>query len=91
MISLAYSLEVRKHVEKVFKKIAKRDPMQERAVKNKIKQILEEPYRFKPLKKPMQGKRRVHAYGPFVLVYSINEKKKAVIIEDYDHHDNIYK
>jgi YafQ family addiction module toxin component len=88
---LAYSLETRKHVEKTFEKIAKKDPMQEKAVKKKIMQILEDPYRFKPLRKPMQGLRRVHAFGPFVLVYSISEKEKTVIIEDYDHHDNIYK
>lgn len=91
MISLEYELEIRKHVEKVFEKIAKKDPLQERAVKNKIKQILESPYRFKPLRKPMQGKRRVHTFGPFVLIYSINEKEKTIIIEDYDHHDKIYR
>ncbi len=91
MISLTYKLEIRKHVEKTFEKIAKKDPTQEKAVKNKIKQILEDPYRFKPLRKPMQGKRRVHTFGPFVLIYSIKEKEKTIIIEDYDHHDKIYK
>ena len=91
MISLAYLLEIRKHVEKTFEKIAKKDPMQEKAVKSKIRQILEEPYRFKPLKRPMQGLRRVHCFGPFVLVYSVSEKQKTVVIEDYDHHDKIYR
>jgi YafQ family addiction module toxin component len=91
MISLAFFLETRKHVDRIFEKIAKKDPVQEETVKRKIKEILENPYRFKPLKKPMQGKRRVHTYGPFVLVYSINEKEKKVTIEDYDHHDKIYK
>lgn len=90
MISLAYRLEIRKHVEKTFIKMAKKDPAQEKAVKNKIKQILEAPYRFKPLRKPLQGMRRVHAFGPFVLIYSIREKEKTVVIEDYDHHDKIY-
>ncbi|MDD5163331.1 MAG: type II toxin-antitoxin system RelE/ParE family toxin [Candidatus ainarchaeum sp.] len=88
---MAFFLETRKHVDRVFEKIAKKDPAQEEAVKRKIKEILEDPYRFKPLKKPMQGKRRVHTYGPFVLTYSINEKEKKVTIEDYDHHDKIYK
>ena len=91
MISLAYSLEIKKHVERTFEKIAKKDPIQEKAVKKKLRQILEAPYRFKPLRKPMQGMRRVHAFGPFVLVYSINEKEKTVIIEDYDHHDKVYR
>ena len=91
MISLQYKLEIGKHVDKIFEKIAKKDPAQEKAVKNKIKQILEDPFRFKPLKKPMHGKRRVHTYGPFVLIYSITEKRKIVTIDDYDHHDKIYK
>jgi len=86
-----YKLEIKKHVEKTFEKISKRDPIQEKAVKKKIKQILENPFAFKPLRKPLQNKRRVHAFGPFVLVYSIKEKEKTVIIEDYDHHDRIYK
>jgi len=90
MISL-YKLEIRKHVEKTFKKMVKKDPVQEKAVKRKLRQIIEEPYRFKPLRKPMQGKRRVHAFGPFVLIYSIREKDKTVIVEDYNHHDSIYK
>lgn len=91
MSLLTYSIETRKHVENTLEKIAKKDPIQEKAFKNKIRQILENPYRFKPLRKPMQGKRRVHVYGPFVLVYSVNENKKTVIIEDYDHHDKIYR
>ncbi len=91
MILLAYRLEVRKHVEKIFEKIAKKDPAQEKAVKKKIRQILEDPYRFKPLRKPLEGKRRVHTFGPFVLVYSVRELEKTVILEDYDHHDNIYR
>jgi len=91
MIFLSYKLEIRKHMEEIFEKVAKKDPVQERAIKNKIKQILEDPYRFKPLKRPMQGKRRVHTFGPFVLVYSIQENEKCVVIEDYDHHDRIYK
>lgn len=88
---LLYRLEIRKHVEKTFEKIAKKDKVQENAVKRKIKQILEDPYRFKPLKKPLQNKRRVHTFGPFVLVYSIKEKEKIIIIEDYEHHNKIYR
>ncbi len=84
-----YKLEIRKTLEKTFEKIAKKDPMQEKALKSKIKQILKNPYRFKPLRKPMQGKRRVHSFGPFVLIYSV--KGKTVVLEDYDHHDKIYK
>lgn len=39
---------------------------------------------------PMQGKRRVHAYGQFAPIYSIRESDNTVIIEDYARQDNIY-
>ena len=59
-------------------------------IKKKVSEILENPYHFKPLKAPMQNYRRVHI-GSFVLVYSIDENKKAVILERYEHHDSVYK
>jgi YafQ family addiction module toxin component len=91
MTGVPYNLELRAHVVKIFEKIAKKDRVQEQAIKNKLKQILEDPYRFKPLHAPMQNMRRVHILGSFVLVYSIRESDKTVIVEDYDHHDNVYK
>ena len=53
--------------------------------------ILAEPHRYKPLRKPLQNKRRVHIGGSYVLVYEVNEGKKVVTLMDFDHHDNIYK
>jgi mRNA-degrading endonuclease RelE of RelBE toxin-antitoxin system len=32
----------------------------------------------------------VHIDKSFVLTYSVDEHKEVVIVEDYDHHDNIY-
>ncbi len=61
------------------------------AIKNKIKQIIENPYRFKPLSSTMKNKWRVHIYKSFVLVYVIDEKEKIIELLDYDHHDNIYE
>ena len=60
------------------------------SIDKKVKEILKGPYRFKPLKKPMQNKRRVHVGGPFVLIYEVNEDKKIVTLVDFDHHDKIY-
>ena len=60
-------------------------------IDKKVKEILRDPYRFKPLKKPLQNKRRVHVGGSFVLIYEINEEKSIVTLVDFDHHDNIYK
>lgn len=86
-----YSLEVRESVESEFNKLARKDKQQLLFIEKKIKQILEDPYRFKPLKAPLQNMRRVHIVKSFVLIYSIEEETKTVIIEAYDHHDNVYK
>ena len=56
-----------------------------------VNDILADPYRFKPLRRPMQNKRRVHVGGPFVLIYGIDEKEQLVTLLDFGHHDNIYK
>jgi len=60
-------------------------------IDRKVQTILDDPCRFKPIRKPLQNKRRVHIAGSFVLIYEINEQKKTVTLVDFDHHDNIYK
>ena len=60
-------------------------------IDRKVQQILDDPYRFKSLRKPLQNKRRVHVGGPFVLIYEINEEERIVTLLDFDHHNNIYK
>lgn len=87
----AYSLEYRKHLDKVFRKLGKKDRQQLVAVRDKIVEILDDPYKFKPLNAPMHGLRRVHIMKSFVLTYSIDESTGTVWIEDYSHHDNIYE
>lgn len=85
-----YSLEVRESVDRIFSKLVAKNPKQMRIIDKKIKQILENPQHFKPLKAPMQHLRRVHIDKSFVLTYSVDEQNDVVIIEDYDHHDNVY-
>jgi YafQ family addiction module toxin component len=85
-----YKIKVREKTEKIIKKVYKKDKTTAKYISNKIKQIQENPYAFKPLKKPLQGYWRVHI-GNFVMLYSINEKTKTVIIEKYAHHDKAYK
>jgi len=85
-----YIIQVRKEVEKVLKKLAKKDKVSSIYILKKIKEIQENPYRFKPLKKPLQGFWRIHI-GNYVLIYSIDESNKKVIIEKYKHHDEVYK
>lgn len=87
---MSYSLRVKPHLIKIFEKLAKKDPIQHEAIQRKVKQILEDPHRFKPLSGSMKGKYRVHIMGSFVLVFVVLEDENAVELWDYDHHDNIY-
>jgi YafQ family addiction module toxin component len=85
-----YSLEVVEKVDKIFKKLQKKDVIQFEALSKKVNAILENPRQFKPLKNPMQHMRRVHV-GSFVLVYDIDEVMNVVTIRRYEHHDDVYK
>jgi YafQ family addiction module toxin component len=85
-----YIIETREHVERTFRKLARRNPLQMKAIEKKIGEILEGPHRFKPMHFPLAGMRRVH-FGNFVLLFSIDEERKTVVIEDYEHHDRVYR
>jgi len=84
-----YDLEIRESVDGIFRKLANKDKVSFEYINKKIQEIRENPYHFKPLRSPLQNYRRVHI-GNYVLVYSIDEKKKTVIIERYRHHDEVY-
>jgi len=86
-----YKLLLRKSVETIFFKLAKKNPKQLEIINKKINEIRENPQHYKNLKKPMQHLKRVHVDSSFVLLFSVDETSKIVIIEDYDHHDKIYR
>lgn len=86
-----YRLAVKESLDRKFKKLQKRDKEMLGLIDRKVQDILQDPFRFKPLKKPLQNKRRVHVGSSFVLVYEINEEEKIVTLLDFDHHDNVYK
>ncbi|HDP73948.1 MAG TPA: hypothetical protein ENN46_03285 [Candidatus Woesearchaeota archaeon] len=88
---MMYSYELRKSVEKLFLKLAKRNPKQLLIIEKKIKEILESPGHYKNLRRSLQHLKRVHVDKSFVILFSVDELRKTVIIEDFDHHDNIYK
>jgi YafQ family addiction module toxin component len=85
-----YELKVRKHVDKIFAKMGKRERYNLDVIYKKLAEVCENPEKFKPLGVPMQNLRRVHVLKSFVLIYSVDESTHTVWIEDYDHHDNIY-
>lgn len=86
-----YSLEIRKSVEKIFSKLVRKDYKQLEMIEKKVNEIIQNPHHYKNLRRPLQHLKRVHAAKSFVLVFSVDDDNQRVIIEDYDHHDNIYK
>ena len=86
-----YKLAIKEKLDKKFKKLQKKDKEMLRLIERKVQDILEDPHRFKALRKPLQNKRRVHIGGSFVLIYEVNEKEKMVTLFDFDHHDNVHK
>jgi mRNA interferase RelE/StbE len=55
-----YKLAVKESLDKKFKKLQKKDKEMLRLIDRKAQDILEDTYRFKPLRRPLQNKRRVH-------------------------------
>ncbi len=86
-----YKLAVKESLDRKFKKLKKKDREMLMLIDRKVQEILDDPYRFKPLRRPLQNKRRVHVAGSFVLIHDVNEDEKIVTLLDFDHHDNIYK
>ncbi len=86
-----YSLKIKEELDKTFSKLAKKDTTKLQIINKKIKEILKNPQRSKNLKAPLNNWKRVHIDSHFVLTFSIDETTKIITLEDYDHHDNIYK
>lgn len=50
---MMYRLAVKETLDKKFKKLQKKDKEMLRLIERKVEEILENPYRFKPLRKPL--------------------------------------
>ena len=87
---MAYTLEISPEVDKVFLKLQKKNQAQMSIITKKLGDIVENPQHYKNLRSPMQHLKRVHIDKSFVMVFSVDEAKKHIIIEDFDHHDKIY-
>lgn len=87
-----YSLEIKEGADKIFNKLAKKNPKQLEIMGKKIKKIRREPnHIYKFLKKPLQTFNRIHIDDHFVLIFKIDHIKETIIIYYYEHHDKVYK
>ena len=86
-----YTIYIKPDLKKTFHKLSKKNPKQFKIIMKKLREIVVNPYRYKNLKAPLNDWKRVHIDSSYVLAFSIDEDNKQVVLEDYDHHDNIYR
>lgn len=86
-----HNIGTSKHIDKIFLKLSKKNPKQMKIIDKKVEEIIKYPQRYKNLRAPLNKWKRVHIDKHFVLSFSIDEETKTVILEDYEHHNNIYK
>jgi len=84
-----YSLKIDEKLLKKLEKLKKKDRKQVEIILKKAEEIVQNHY--KNLRVPLQHWKRVHIDSSFVLAFSVDENTKTVTLEDYDHHNNIYR
>ncbi|MBI4145952.1 type II toxin-antitoxin system RelE/ParE family toxin [Candidatus Woesearchaeota archaeon] len=87
---MAYFVEVSDELDSQFKKLVKRDRILFEALTKKVQEIRENPHHYKPLRAPLQNKRRVHV-GSFVFIFSIDDERNTIRLLEFEHHDKAYK
>jgi YafQ family addiction module toxin component len=86
-----YTLYIKPEVDKIFSKLAKKNPKQLEIIAKKIKEIQVRPFGYKFLRKPLQGFNRIHIDKNFVLIFTIDHNARSIEIYYYAHHDTVYK
>ena len=86
-----YNVEIKPEADKIFRKLAKRNPSQLRMIHKKIEDIRSNPHHeYKFLRSPLQNFNRVHIDRHFVLIFRIEHEKRAIDVYYFDHHDEVY-
>lgn len=86
-----YSLNIKPEIDKKLDKLYKKNRKQYTIIMKKAEEIIQNPQHYKNLRTPLQFLKGVHIDKHFVLTFSVDEDTKTVTLEDYDHHDKIYK
>ncbi len=75
---MSWSLEVSAEFEQDYRRLCGRNAGLRHAVDAKIAQVREAPLHYKPLRAPLQGVRRVHVSGSFVLLFEPDIRRSTV-------------
>jgi YafQ family addiction module toxin component len=86
-----YTLKIKPALDNTLKKLSLKDKKQMEIISRKIEEILQNPNHYKNLRAPLQRLKRVHIGKSYVLLFSVDEKTKTVTLEEYNHHDIIYR
>lgn len=87
---MAWALEVSPEFEQDYRKRCAKNVAFRAAVDRKVAQILLDPTRYKPLRGPLKGVRRVHVGGSFVLLFEPDDRRRVVRLLRLAHHDEAY-
>ncbi|MFH1834725.1 MAG: addiction module toxin RelE [Methanobacteriota archaeon] len=85
--------EIKPHLQKILKKLSKRDKVAYEAVIKKIDEVVNSPNveHYKNLRYDMKDKKRVHVASSFILVFTYDKSNDLLSFIDYDHHNKIYQ
>ena len=86
-----YIIDIRPSLKKKLIKLALKSPKQAEINAKKSEEIVLDPHRYKNLRWPLNHWKRVHIDKHYILTFSIDEKTKTITLEDYNHHDKIYR
>mgnify|MGYP001579911398 FL=1 len=86
-----YSLKIKLSLDRKLKKLVKKNRMQYEIIMKKAQEIVINPQHYKNLRAPLQHLKEVHIDAHFVLTFSVDENSKTVTLEDFDHHDKIFR
>jgi YafQ family addiction module toxin component len=86
-----YRIIIQPSLSRKFDKLSKKNPKQMGIITKKLEEIIQDPQRYKNLQSPLNNLKRVHIDKSFVLLFSVDESTKTIILQNYDHHDSIYE
>ncbi len=84
--------EISQRLEKVLKKLIKKDKKKYEIILNKIGEIIESENitHYKNLRYDLGDSKRVHINTHFVLVFRYDPAEDKIFFDDFGHHDKIY-
>jgi len=87
-----YNFQVSEHLQKILKKLSKKDKDLYNQVLKKFDEVIHSKNieHYKNLRHDMKDSKRIHI-GHFILIFQYKKEENLILFDDFDHHDNIYK